>query len=262
MPWPEPNDDAAYLFIDHREEETAVIDSISVYLKPEDELEVIQTEAGGLVVRHQGRDLELPLTGTPHDRYVAISSVAALLDGRYQVFLEKGSLQSDTHALLFVAKEDAEAFGPPPPHLVSLKLGKDYFSASRELPEGIDIPYADTPMPAFAEQSRRVAGERMAGAAITEAMLAALMGGTADAAKLKAAVAALRQDPKYAAEFAGKTDDEIVAEFTKALGQAVADPEVKAQRDEMTRGLDQIRTMTGLPPLTPAAPRKPWWKFW
>lgn len=262
MAWPERDDDDAYVLVDHRAEECEVVADISARLSPEDRLEPRLTDAGELWVHHQGGEAQIPLTFSPHDRYVAISSVAALLDGRYRIYVEEGSLGGDTHALLVVAASDAATWGPPPPHLRPLVRGRDYFSVGPGEPDGIAIPYLGHPEPGFEASRTRIAGAREAGAAMTGAILDAMLTGRIDDAALAKAAAGMVRDPRIAVEMQGKSEAEVAAALKEALGQSLRDPRVQASHAELIDGLNAVRRLTGTPPLERSRPPKPWWKFW
>ena len=66
--------EAACILIDWRDEEAGIIDVVSERLRPEDALEPIEhVDDEGLSVVWRGAEYRIPLTITPHDRYVAIT---------------------------------------------------------------------------------------------------------------------------------------------------------------------------------------------
>ena len=262
MAWPGPESDDAYVLVDHRTEESEVVADISARLPFDDRLVPRLTDTGELWVSHQGAEAQIPLTFSPHDRYVAISSVAALLDGRYRFYVEEGTLSGDTHALLVVAASDAASWGPPPPHLRPLVLGRDYFSRGPDEPDGIAVPYLGHPEPDFEASRARIAGERAAGAAMTATLLDAMLAGKMDDAALARVVAGMAKDPRFAAELQGKSEAEVVAELSTAIGQSLHDPEVRKSQAEMLDSLNAVRRMAGASPLPHLGAPKPWWKFW
>lgn len=123
---PSEEDDDAYIFIDHREEESFIAMAVSERLAPEHALEVKESDDGISVV-HQGVEHAIPLQFSPHDRYTMISSLANLLAEDYRFFLLRPSLDSDTHGLLVARRSDVDGWGATPGHLVPLELGLDYF---------------------------------------------------------------------------------------------------------------------------------------
>ena len=131
------------LLIDWRDDEAGIVSVVSDVLRPEDALEAVEHEDDeGLSVVWRGSEYVIPLTITPHDRYVAISSLAWILRNHYQFWLLKDSIDgSDTHALLILPLADshrmeAERDEWVKDKLVKLQLGHDYFN-------GLAVPYTD-----------------------------------------------------------------------------------------------------------------------
>ncbi len=128
---PSESDEDACIFIDHRDDEesivSAVAERISEELTPE-----LDDEA--LYVVHAGERHRFPLQFSPHDRYIAISSLAMLLRKRYRFLLLKPSIDDDTQGLLVALVTDVEAWGELPEHLIPLDIGFDYF-------HDIRVPY-------------------------------------------------------------------------------------------------------------------------
>ncbi len=130
--------DDLLVWIDHREEEDAIVRAISERLDAQDALEA-EWRDDGLWVRYHGQQHRLPLTGSALDRYVVISSVAALIADRYAVFFDESSRGDDTHGLLVVSKTDLAFLDEQTRQVLArdfspLELGLDYFG-------GIRIPY-------------------------------------------------------------------------------------------------------------------------
>lgn len=132
---PAADDDDAYVWVDHREEEVAIVELIAERLDEGDAL-TWREDGENLFVSYAGKEHRLPLTLTPHDRYVVISSLAALLAERYRFFLHKERLEDDTHGICVARASDVAAWGGVPAHLMSLELGVDYFS-----PRAMRVPY-------------------------------------------------------------------------------------------------------------------------
>jgi len=148
---------------DWRQEEDSIVSAVSERLAPEDAL-LPDLEGEELWVTWHGERYRLPLTITPHDRYVAVSSLAALLAGRYRFWVLKTSLDTDTHALLVLGTAEAAYLEARHArwlarHFEPLDLGFDYFN-------GIRVPYwgHEDHNPEFERQARemREAGEAAA----------------------------------------------------------------------------------------------------
>jgi hypothetical protein len=242
---PAEDDDDAFVFIDHREEETAIVEYVSERLAPEDALEVEEDDEQ-IAVRHRGTLHRVPLQMSPHDRYIMISSLAVMLAGRYRFFLHKPSLDGDTHGLLVVPESDALAWGAVPDHLVPLALGHDYFNDLR-------VPYLnhETQAPDFDRQRERLASQKVAMGGLTEALLTGKM--DARVADNLAQLAATDADGKpLSPEESRKVADDI----RQALDEAMASPEMDAHRRELQAAMSELQGLTRTPPA------KPWWKLW
>src|SRR5262245_36242727 len=96
---PAPDDYDAYVTVDHRDPDEAIVEQVSDRLAAPDALTMTHIE-GQLFVTFRGRQHRIPLTDTYHDRYVTISSLAELLREHYRFFLLETSMLSDTHELL------------------------------------------------------------------------------------------------------------------------------------------------------------------
>jgi hypothetical protein len=259
MTWPASSQDEpdAYLFVDHRDMEDELLAALSEFLSHDDAFEVIADEA--LTVVHRGRRHVIPLTGTPHDRYVALSSASAILDGRYQFYLDRDGLAGDTQAILIVSARWQEAAGSRPDHLISMERGVDYFATAPEGPP-FRIPYLGHTEPNFVAAAAEMATQRTTAGQGIDVILSAMLGGQVDESKLRDLARSLAADPKTSG---GKNEAEIAAEIRDALREAMADPEIAKPAAEARAALDQVRAMTGQPPLVhPASASKPWWKFW
>lgn len=144
------------VWIDHRACEDEIVDAVAAQV---DEPLGAEWVDDALWVHWDGERRRLPLTGTPHDRYVALGSLAAWLGGRYRFWLAEEHLQDDTHGLL-VTRAGGEA-----DHLatveaggrvfVPLRPGHDYF-------HGIDVPCLGTDArgPDFARHAAKPAAAR------------------------------------------------------------------------------------------------------
>jgi hypothetical protein len=267
MNWPKPllndsdNDDARYFFVDHRSEDGEIVRSVSNQIQPEHMLDLDDEDETGLTVTYCGRKVIIPLTISAHDRYVTISSLADILQEHYRFFVEEESLQSDTHALFLAPLAELRSSGPHPRHLMPLQLGFDYFSGDPRLGAAIRVPYLDHVAPDFVSESQTLLDHRRAAGAITEAMLSGLMSGSVDPAKIDEIARQLAADPKLRAEMSDKSEAEIAAELHQAMQMALAEPEVRASRRDMASALNELRALTGAPPL-PVSKARPWWKFW
>ena len=98
----EDPDDQALLWIDHRDEDDGIIEPLSRSLGDGDEI-AVDWRDDDLWATYRGTARRIPLTFTPHDRYVAIGSVAALVKNRYGLYGSKSSLRSDTHGVVVLS---------------------------------------------------------------------------------------------------------------------------------------------------------------
>ncbi len=146
--------DEQFVVIDHRSEEEEVVEAIAEKI-----VESLDSfwEDDELWVSLNGERYKLPLTVTPHDRYVAISSLAELLKQQYTFWLATDSLQDDTHYLLILSNQVSEELKKEHSEfmqdkLTELELGHDYFG-------GLDVPYLhhEDHNPEFKQQAKELA---------------------------------------------------------------------------------------------------------
>jgi hypothetical protein len=162
------------VWVDWRQEEDAIVSAVSTRLAPDDAL-VPDLQGEELWVTWRGARHRLPLTITPHDRYVAISSIAALLAGLYRFWVLKNSLDSDTHALLVLAAPEAADLETrhaawAARHFEPLDIGLDYFN-------GIRVPYwgNENNNPDFEREARQMREAREAAGPALEAVFHQVM---------------------------------------------------------------------------------------
>jgi hypothetical protein len=143
----------AVIWVDHRETEDWIVDQVAEAVAPAHRLEQ-EFRGDDIYVTYDGAEYRIPLTLSRHDRYVAISSLAAILQRDYDFWLEKDSLGGDTHGFVVLEKNrlDAEEPGVKQAFLekfAPLELGMDYFS-------GIAVPYTGNEQhnPDFDKQAR------------------------------------------------------------------------------------------------------------
>lgn len=240
---PSEDDEDAYLFVDHREEEEAIVWAVAERtgeaLRPEFDDEV-------MYIVHAGQRHRVPLQCSPHDRYIAISSLAMLLRERFRFFVLEPSLSSDTHGLLVAPLESVAAWNGIPPHLLPLEMGYDYFHEMR-------VPYlgGEDSAPDFAAESRqaRDCADAMGG------LVAALFSGRMDEATAAKLAAVVKANPALHASAGGQSQAEMTAELLRAFEGAMAAPEVQQGRRSLDEALAALKA-----PGRPAP--KPWWKFW
>jgi hypothetical protein len=241
---PAEDDDDAFVFVDHREEEASIVEYVSEHLAQEDALEV-EEDGEQLSVRHRGNSHAIPLKFSPHDRYIMISSLAELLRERYQFFVLKSSLGGDTHGLLVAVHDDVRGWTAVPDHLVPLELGHDYFS-------GIRVPYLnhEDAAPDFVADREQVAD----GQAFMRGYLAATMSGKMDAETATKLARLALKDPEARKAYEGDSEAEVAAEIQAAFNEALQSPDVAANRRELNEAMAELKKLT--------SPSKPWWKFW
>lgn len=260
---PAEDDDDAYVHFDHRALESEIVEAVSKRLAPEHAL--IPREVHGseeLYVTYRGVEHKLPLTVTPHDRYVAISSIAELLKDHYRFFVLLPSHDTDTHAILVVPIAVAQEWRSLPEHIAPLRLGFDYF-------HGIAVPYLNNEdaAPNFARES----GALASGSAFAGMLLSAIFSGKADP-KAAAALAkdpATREHSPFSKDMKGMSEAEIAAEIQKQTEEALRHPQARQLSADIGRSMSTFQSelqalmQKEMQRLTPdGAPKKPWWKFW
>lgn len=241
---PSADDDAAYVFIDHREDDTGIVSAIAAGLPAGDPLQM-EEEGDDLFVRYQGRRHRIPLRFSPHDRYITVSSLAEVLGAHYNFYVLEPSLAADTHGLLVVPQARARSWPGLPDHLVPLEPGYDYF-------HDIRVPYLhhEDSAPNFAQDSERVAAGREAMGDFVQALLSGKMDDAAAASFARI----VQTDPDGRAAAAGKSEAELAAEIQLALNEAWSSPSAAQSRRELEAGRAELRSL--------GARSKPWWKLW
>ena len=122
--------------VDHRDDEDGLIkviaESLQLYLK-------CHWEEDTLLVTYRSQHYVIPLTFTPHNHYVTISSIALLLNYAFTFWVAHNSLENDTHSLVILINNLSKQLKKTHQlwlikNLVKLELGFDYFYS-------IKIPY-------------------------------------------------------------------------------------------------------------------------
>jgi hypothetical protein len=178
-PW---QDDDRLVWVDHREEEDALLRAFVERLAPTQPLEPYWQD-DALWLRWRGQAHRIPLTFSPVDRYVAIHSLAELLAPEYRILVQRDSLESDTHGFwLAPAQELAALDGPARARLdaqfAPLQPGIDEFS-------GLEVPYLG-----HEERNPEVAQQRQEQLAQADAFVKDLM----HSPEMQANLAQMRQD--------------------------------------------------------------------
>src|SRR5262245_2206219 len=238
---PAADDEEAYIFIDHREEEESIVLSVSERLAPADALATRCDET--LFVTFRGQEHRIPLTISRHDRYVAVSSLAELLKDDYRFFVLVPSLNSDTHGLLVVPKSVAEAWNPLPEHLAPLELGFDYFGQ-------IKVPYLfhEDWAPDFARESEF---QRQASGAYAQFLEAVLLKRSIDTETAAAFAKLVMRDPKAKEEFGlsqNASEAEVTAKIKAELNAALQEAKVDEAFEEFDSAMQELWKLTGGPP--------------
>ena len=140
-----PQDDADLLWVDHRDEEDGLVEAVSARIAPEDAM-TFEWRDEEAWVSYRDEAHRLPLTFSPVDRYVALSSIAWLLRDRYAVWLLTSSLGGDTHGLLLLPIPEAAAMSAAEvaaleARFTRLALGHCHFHDA-------PVPYVDHPLDA------------------------------------------------------------------------------------------------------------------
>lgn len=132
------DDEEALVWIDHREEEDALLRAFAERLPADDGLVPFWRD-DQLWLRWRGAEHRIPLTFSAVDRYVALHSLATLLTPDYRLLVQRDSLESDTHGLLLMPEAewqglDAAARARLDAGFAPLEPGIDGFS-------GLRVPY-------------------------------------------------------------------------------------------------------------------------
>ena len=130
--------DEGLIWVDHREAEDDIVAAVAEVLEAGDKL-YAEWRDDVLVAVYQRQAHEIPLTLSPHDRYVAISSLAELLKAGYRFWIRRDSLDGDTHGLLVASRSALAALTSAEREALEaafqpLELGHDYF-------HGLRVPY-------------------------------------------------------------------------------------------------------------------------
>lgn len=118
--------------IDHRAEDRDVFESLQeIIARPFEYERVDETYA----VSVGNEKHTIPLTGTRHDKYVIISSLAEIFKDECVFYLSDNSIEDDTHYIkVFENPESRQEIELFEYAFIPMKLGYDYFN-------GIDVPY-------------------------------------------------------------------------------------------------------------------------
>ena len=155
----EEHDDAALVWIDHRDAEDDIVQWLSLRLDEGDGI-AVDWRDDDLWATYRGTAHRIPLTFTPHDRYVAIGSVAELVKERYGVYVRKSSSRGDTCTLALLAHAEVAAASEADrqlldEHFTRVEPGTDYFG-------GLAVPHVGNEghNPEFAVQAAALDQER------------------------------------------------------------------------------------------------------
>ena len=126
--------------IDWRSTEHEIVEEIAPWLEPAANLHIVK-RGESLFIWWRGKEHQIPLTYTRHDRYVMLSSLAEILKGEYQFSLLSARLGDDTHSVLVLKQDSFEELKRTNPewvndNLTKLIQGTDHFT-------GLQIPYID-----------------------------------------------------------------------------------------------------------------------
>jgi len=230
---PGPNDDDAYIYIDHREEDSSIVTYISSLLEPDDILAVNEADEE-FFVKHRGIDYTIPLQCSMHDRYITLSSLAEILSDRYNFYLLSPSLESDTHAVTVVTKSVAEKWGKLPDHLQQLDLGYDYFN-------GIRIPYLNHEGSATKFSADKEIIDSIRDAA-DDFFTELLSGQITDKSAKQIARIAL-SDEGNSNQRIVKSEEELAAEIKAEMNEALSGEEIQEALAEFERAMADLRAI-------------------
>jgi hypothetical protein len=261
--WPAANDveavEGGYVTVEIGNEEDGIVSGFAEFLAPQHPL-TSRTDDDQFIATYGGRDYVVPLSYSTHDIYITVSSLAEILRGEYAVFVDRTTVGESFNNLVVAALATLDQRGPLPPHLVPLQVGFDYFTGDPAAGAALAVPYVGHAAPGFAEGQAAHAAKVEGGRAMIDVMLGSVFTGKIDDAKLKVAASALGNMPEVKAELGGRPSADIADELRKVMQQALAEPDVAKSVTEARQAMDEVRKLTGQPPLS--RPRKPWWKFW
>lgn len=126
------------VWIDWKEEEDEIVKSFGKRLDSADKLESF-TKGDDLWFSYHGQEYKLPLTRSPKDRSVAVSSLVEMLKDKYDIRLLKWSKDTDSRAFLILPKADWQALDQENPawardHFESVAVGTDFFGRGEPVP--------------------------------------------------------------------------------------------------------------------------------
>jgi hypothetical protein len=126
------------VWVDWREEEESIIKSFAEPLAAADKLEAVP-KGDDLWFRYHDQEYKLPLTQSPHDRSVAISSLVEILKDNYDIRLLKWSKDTDSRAFLILPKAAWSSLEQENPawaqsHFEAVAVGTDIFGKGEPVP--------------------------------------------------------------------------------------------------------------------------------
>ena len=124
--------DDACVAIDWREEEEAIVEYFAEKLADNDKLEAVW-KGDELWVVYNGKEHKLPLTISPKDRSVALSSLAVVLQPKYELRFLLQSAGGDTLSFLLLRRDEWGELARShsdwlKEHFEPLKMGHDYWT--------------------------------------------------------------------------------------------------------------------------------------
>jgi hypothetical protein len=251
--------DEDYIPVEIGYEEEGIVATFAERMGPDDPI-TSSFDGETFIITYRGEDFPVPLSFSTHDVHITVSSIAEIIRADYDVFIDKHNVGESFNNLVVAAHATMAERGPLPDHLIPFQRGFDYFTGDPAAGTALAIPYVGHDAPGFAagmaEHANKVEGSK----AMVDALLGGMFTGKIDDAKLQAAAAAFAKVPEVKAELGDRSSAEVADELRKAMQESFADKEMSKHLSGLRKGMDDLRAMTGNPPLIP--PPKPWWKFW
>jgi hypothetical protein len=251
--------DEDYIPVEIGWEEIGIVETFAERMGPEDPISS-RFDDQTFVISYRDKDYPVPLSFSTHDVHITVSSIAEIISADYDVFVNRHTVGETFNNLVVAAHTTMADRGPLPDHLIPLQRGFDYFTGDPATEAALAIPYVGHDAPGFeagmAEHSDKVESSK----AMVDVLISGMFTGKIDEAKLQAAAAGMAKLPAVKAEIGARSPNEVADELRKAMQDSFADKEMSKHLSELRKGMDDLRAMTGNPPLVP--PPKPWWKFW
>jgi hypothetical protein len=251
--------DEDYIPVEMGWEEIGIVETFAERMGPDDPISA-RFDDQTFVITFRDKDYLVPLSFSTHDVHITVSSISEIIGDDYSVFVDRHTVGETFNNLVVAAHSTMADRGPLPDHLIPLQPGFDYFTGDPSAGAALAIPYVGHEAPGFAAGMAEHADKVESSKALVDVLLRGMFTGKIDETKLQAAAAGMAKIPEVKAELGARSETEVADELRKSMQEAFADKEMSSHLSGLRKGMDELRAMTGNPPLLP--PPKPWWKFW